>query len=109
MWYFPEKKEWLGSFEPMMNLQEFKEKYVDKNMPIIEKGIIKNYESKNFENLDFVRDMDIITFRLLNFILYSFLFCSDILKSLTKEEINDYLIKDYKPNLFSVIKKIWNY
>ena len=25
----------------LMNIQEFKEKYVDKNMPVIEKGIIK--------------------------------------------------------------------
>ena len=105
--FSPQNKPWFDSFEPLMNLEEFKEKYVNKNMPVIEKGIIKNYESKNFESLDFVRDMDIITFRLLNLILYSYLFSSYILKNLSEEEIQDYLIKEYKPNLFGVIKKNW--
>ena len=106
-WLMPEMDPWFDSFEPMMNLQEFKEKYVKKNMPNIQKGIDKFYESNYFENLDFVRNIDIITFRLLNFILYSFLFWSHILKSLSNEEIKDYLIKGYEPNLFSVIKKNW--
>ena len=99
--------EWIDSFEPMMNLQEFKEKYVNANMPITEKGIIKNYEKNNFEGLEFVRDMDIITFRLLNFILYSYLFASHIMKSLSNKEINDYLITGYEPDLFIVIQKNW--
>ena len=98
---------WVDSFEPIMNLQEFKEKYVDKNIPITKKGIIKNYQSHQFENINFVRNMDIITFRLLNFILYSYLMGSYILKSLSKEEVKDYLILGYKPSLFDVIKKNW--
>ena len=106
-WLLPEMDPWFDSFEPMMNLEEFKEKYVKKNMPIIQKGIVKNYESKYFENLDFVRNIDIITFRLLNFILYSYLFWSNILKRLSNEEIKDFLIKDYEPNLFYIIRKNW--
>ena len=105
--FSPGNKPWFDAFEPLMNIQEFKEKYVDKNMPVIEKGIIKDYESKNFESLDFVRDMNIITFRLLNIILYSYLFSSYVLKSLTEEEMQDYSIKEYKSNLFGVIKKNW--
>ena len=103
----PEMNEWFDSFEPIMSLQEFKEKYVDNNLPVIEKGIIKKFESKYFENYDFVRDMDIINFRLLNFILYSYLFASNILQSLSDPEIQDYMIEGYEPKLFNVIKKDW--
>ena len=106
-WLMPEMNEWFDSFEPIMSLQEFKEKYVDNNLPVIEKGIIKKFESKYFENYDFVRDMDIISFRLLNFILYSYLFASNILQSLSDPEIQDYMIEGYEPKLFNVIKKDW--
>ena len=102
----PENQPWFDSFEPLMSLKEFKEKYVDNYSQ--KKGIIKNYESKNFENLDFVRDMDIITFRILNFVLYSYLFWSYVLKNLTEEEIQDYSIKEYNNNLFGLIKKNWD-
>ena len=100
----PENQPWFDAFEPLMSLEEFKEKYVDNYLQ--KKGIIKNYESKTFENLDFVRDMDIITFRLLNFVLNSYLFSSYILNNLTKEDIDDYSIKEYN-NLFGLIKKNW--
>ena len=103
--FSPQNQPWFDSFEPMMNLQEFKEKYVDKNMPVLEKGIIKNYDSRNFENLEFVRNMNIITFRLLNFILYSCLLSSYSLKNISDEEIEDYLIKQH--NLFWIVKKNW--
>ena len=107
-WITADSDEWFNSFESIMNLQEFKKKYVDKNIPVTEKGIIKGYEGNTFENLDYVRDMDSITFRLLNFVLYSYLFCSNIVKSLSKEEMKDYLIRGYNPNLFCVIKKNWD-
>ena len=104
----PESSEWLGSFESFMNLEEYKTKYIDKIENIIEqKGIIKNYDNKQFENLYLVRDINIITFRLLNFILYSCLFVSYILKKLSEDEMKDYIIKGYTQNLFSVIKKNW--
>ena len=106
-WPFPEMNDWFNSFEPIIGLDEFKEKYVNKNIPKIEKGIIKNYESKNFENLDFVRDINIITFRVLNIILYSYLLGSNIIKSLSNEDTQNYIIQGYDPNLFSVIKKNW--
>ena len=103
--FSPENQPWFDSFEPIMNLQEFKEKYVDKNMPILEKGIIKDYDSKHFDSLEFVRNMDIITFRILNLILYSFIFSSYTLKNISEEEIKDYLIKD--KSLFWIIKENW--
>ena len=105
-WCFNEMIPWFESFEALMNLQEFKKKVIDKKIKI-QKGIIKNYEINYLEKLDFVRNMDIITFRLLNFILYSYIFFSFVLKSLTDKEVETYLIKDFKPNLFSIIKKDW--
>ena len=66
-----------------------------------------NYESQFFENLDLIRGLNIVTFRLLNFVLYSFLLGGYILQNLSKEEIQDYLIIGYTPDLFSVIRKNW--
>ena len=106
-WFGEEMDSWFNSFEPL-TLQEFKEKFVDDKIPIIEKGIIKNFDVESFKNLDFVRDMNIITFRLLNFILYSFLMSSYIIKSLSEEESKNFLIKGEKPYLFSVIKLNWD-
>ena len=52
--------------------------------------------------------MDIITFRLLNFILYSFLLGSFILKNLSKDEASNYLVENLFPHtLFGIIKKNW--
>jgi hypothetical protein len=99
-------KAWFNSFEKV-NLQEFKNNYVDKNIITTQKGIVKGLDINDFENPSSTRDIDIITFRLLNFILYSYLMGSYILKSLSKEEVKDYLILGYKPSLFDVIKKNW--
>ena len=52
--------------------------------------------------------MDIITFRILNFILYSYLLGAYILKNLFKEEASNYLVENLQPhNLFGIIKKNW--
>ena len=98
---------WFASFVKM-NLQEFKTNYVDKHVIKPKKGIIKDFEIVEFERTDPIRDMDIITFRTLNFILYSYLFGGYVLKNISKEEANNYLVENLFPmNLFGIIKANW--
>ena len=98
---------WFESFVKL-NLQEFKTNYVDKHIVVTEKGIINNLDISEFEKSDPIRNMDIITFRLLNFILYSFLLETYILNNLSKEEASNYLVENLFPmNLFGVVKKNW--
>ena len=100
-------KPWFDSFVKL-NLKEFKTDYVDKQIIKPKKGIIKDYENSQFEQSNSIRDMDIITFRILNFILYSYLLGAYILKNLSKEEASNYLVENLQPhNLFGIIKKNW--
>ena len=99
--------EWFDSFISV-TLQEFKENYVDKKMTEPQKGIIKDYCINYFEKSFPIRNLNIITFRVLNFILYSYLLGSYILKNLSKEESDNFLIENLFPHsLFGVIKKNW--
>ena len=100
-------KSWFNSFEKA-TLKEFKEKYIDKQKIEVQKGIAEDIEINEFEQLSSIRNVDIITFRYLNFILYSFLLGSFILKNLSKEEASNYLVENLFPhNLFGIIKKNW--
>ena len=63
--------DWLNSFVPV-NLKNFKSDYVDKNYAKLKKGIIRT-DIKEIERNNPVRDIHIITFRILHFILYSYL------------------------------------
>ena len=102
-----DSKPWLESFLKL-NLHEFKTNYVDKYIVKPEKGIIKDYENNEFEKSDSIRNMDIISFRVLNFVLYSFLLGAYILKNLSKNEANNYLVENLFPHsLFGIIKKNW--
>ena len=52
--------------------------------------------------------MNIITLRILNFILYSYLIGSYILGHLSRYEAMDYLVENLFPHtLFGIIKKNW--
>ena len=105
LWNF--EKEWLDSFISL-TLQEFKENYFDKNISEPQKGIVKNYSINYFEKSFPIRNLNNITFRILNFILYSYLLGSYILNNVTKEEANSFLIEYLVPqSLFGVIKKNW--
>ena len=99
--------EWFDSFQ-MLTLNEFKIKYIDKQKYIIEKGINKDYDKEEFENQIFIRDMHNITYRFMNFLLYSYILGSYILENLNENDIKDYLIKDLFPQtLFNIIKQNW--
>ena len=96
----------LSSFESI-TLKEFKDNYVDKNIEV-KKGIINNYTIDEFEQNYPIRDLNIITFRTLNFILYSYLIGSFILNNLNREEMRNYLVGNLFPHtLFGILKKNW--
>jgi hypothetical protein len=54
-------------------LEEYKKEYVDQDISRKMKGITKDYRYIDFEKNDSVRNLNIITYRVLNFVLYSFL------------------------------------
>ena len=92
-----------------LTFDEFKKNYVDKYLNIIEKGIMKNYRYEDFMKNNNVRGINNISYRLLSFILYSFLLGAYILDNLSKREMKNYLIEDLVPNsLFEIIKKNWD-
>ena len=96
-----------NTFESL-NLVEFKQKYIDNYLKQKQKGIIRGYRYNDFERKDYVVDMHIITYRLLNFILYSYLITAYILDCLTEKEMREFLIENLFPhNLFGVLKRGW--
>ena len=89
-------------------LEEFKREYVEIFLVQRTKGIMKNYRYIDFEKNFSVRNLNIITYRVLNFILYSFLLGSYILNNLNDKEMKEFLIENLFPHtLFGVIKKGW--
>ena len=99
--------DWLNSFVPV-NLKNFKSDYVDKNYAKLKKGIIRT-DIKEIERNNPVRDIHIITFRILHFILYSYLLGSQILGNINLLEIPNVLIDGMKEStLFNIIKKDWD-
>ena len=91
-------------------LEEFKNEYVVQYIDKITKGIIKDYRKREFERDEPVRNLNNISYRLLNFILYSNLLGAFILNYLTNEEMREFLIQNLEPfTLFSVIKKDWSF
>ena len=98
---------WHNSFVHK-TLEEYKNEYVDQFLETKEKGIVKNVRYVDFMKNTNVREMNIISFRILNFILYSFLNCSYILGYLEEEEMKNYTIENLSPStLFGVIKAEW--
>ena len=103
LWNFDE---WHNSFEHK-TLEEYKKQYVDQYTSKKEKGIINNYRKIEFVN-DKSYNLNIISFRLLNYILYSYLNTSYILGNLSDEEVQNYLVESLFPfSLFGVMKNEW--
>ena len=97
---------WFNSFIPL-TLEEFKE-HIKEYLLNKEKGIVKNIELKEFENNIPVRGLNIITYRILNFILYSYLFSAYIINNLSEDEVKDYLVESLSDqSLFGVMKRDW--
>ena len=89
-------------------LEQFKNDFVIKDLLKREKGLKSNYLYNGFTSKKPVRNLDNITFRILNFILYSYLFCGYILNYLNEQEMKDYIGDDNIFNsLLSIIKKNW--
>jgi hypothetical protein len=98
---------WLNSFVHM-TLKEFKTEYVEKNAAKLKKGIILS-DIKEMEKNNPIRNIHIITFRILHFILYSYLLGSQILDNITQQQILPILIDGVFPQtLFGIIKKDWD-
>ena len=68
---------------PYMFFDEYKKKYIDKYLNLEPKGITKEDISFFIERKHFnIRKMSELTFRVLNFVLYSHLLCANILNRL---------------------------
>ena len=107
-WPYRSYKSWHDSFQAK-TLEEFKTQFVDKYLKEKHKGIISDFTVEVFEKNSPVRGMNNITFRVLNFILYSFLLSSYLLNNLSEEEMKAYLVENLFPHtLFGIIKKGWD-
>ena len=90
-------------------LEQFKTEYVDQYLLQNAKGIMKDYRNNDFERNDPVRNLHNITYRLLNFILYSNILGAFILNYLNNQEMSNFLIEFLEPyTLFGIIKKDWS-
>ena len=91
---------------PYMFFDEYKKKYIDKYLDNEPKGITKEdisffIERKNYN----IRSMSEITFRILNFILYSFLLMANYLERISDENLNKLTHGNY--TCFKCIEKDW--
>ena len=97
--------DYMRAMQPM-TIDDFKKNYVDKYLMIKEKGILENFTIEDFEKKGLVRGVKNITYRFLNFILYSYLLGSYILNHLTLDQVRKYLVDNLFPHsLFGIIKK----
>ena len=76
-------------------LEQYKIEYVDQYISKKEKGIMKDYRLNDFESKNSARGLNLITYRFLNYILYSFLMGSYILNNLNDKEIENYLLASF--------------
>ena len=90
---------------PCITLAEFKRRYVDKYITQQPKGIKKEEAEDFFERKNIVRTLDELSFRILNFILYSHLFFSNILNNFDDQEMNAYTHGEI--TCFRMIEKNW--
>ena len=100
-------QDYINSFNAM-SLADFKKNYVDQYLLHKEKGILENFTIEDFDKNNPVRDLNNLTYRLLNLILYSYLFGSFLLNHLTVDEMRKYLVDNLFPHsLFGIVKKNW--
>ena len=102
-------KDWQPSFLHK-TLDEFKAEYIDQYLSKREKGIMSDFRFNDFERNNTVRNLSNIAYRLLNFILYSYLLGAFILDNLKIEEASSFLVENLFPHsLFGIIKNGWKY
>ena len=108
-WYYNDGdyKPWHDSFLHK-TLEEYKNEYVNKYLLQKNKGIINDFRYTDFEKNSPVRELNVISYRIMNFILYSYLLAAFILNNLSKDEARNYLVENLFPHtLFGIIKKGW--
>ena len=89
-----------------MTLEEFKKKKIEPLLKKEKKGIITTSKEYFTKSTKFVRNLDQITYRLLNFILYSHLFFFKLSKDKTNDFFKKYLPQ--KMTFINVLKENWN-
>ena len=92
---------YVNSFT-IVTLEEFKIQYVEKNEEKPKKGINK-VDINDFEKKEPIRKINNISFRVMNFILYSYLMGSYILENLTNQNIEDFSITGLMPKIYSLM------
>ena len=90
---------------PCIFLDEYKKRYVDKYITQQPKGIKKEEAEDFIERKDSIRTLDELSFRLLNYILYSHLFFSNILGNISDEDMKLYTHGSF--TCFRMIEKNW--
>ena len=102
--YWSQKEIAAGKI-PCIFLDEYKKRYVDKYITQQPKGIKKEEAEDFIERKDSIRTLDELSFRLLNYILYSHLFFSNILGNISDEDMKLYTHGDF--TCFRMIEKNW--
>jgi len=106
--YNPWPPEWVNGFVHT-TLKDFKTNYVDKNEKEPKKGIIVS-DIKDVEKNNPIRNIHIVSFRILHFVLYSYLLGSQILGNITDNQIMSIVIDGIVPQtLFNILKRDWEF
>ena len=90
---------------PCLHLDEFKKKYVDKHLSNQPKGIVKEDSEYLESRCNKVRSLGELSFRIMNYILYSNLFFSNLLGYLSDEDMNLYTHGEF--TCIGIIEKNW--
>ena len=99
------RKEIAAGKIPCIFLDEYKKRYVDKHLNQQPKGITKEEPIYFIKRFDQVRSLDELSFRILNYILYSHLFFSNLLGYLSDENLNQYTHGEF--TCIRTIEKNW--
>ena len=101
------KEEVISNKIPYMFFDEYKKKYIDKYLNKEPKGININKGDISFfiERKQNVRTLSELSFRVLNFILYSHLFAANIIGNISDQIINKYTYENF--SCFRSIIKNW--
>ena len=89
-----------------MTIEEYKNKYITNNKDIQnEKGVFINMDKNDFKNnKKIVRNLSQISFRILNYILYSHLFFARLITN--KRDFDKYLPRDM--TWANILYECWN-
>ena len=102
--YWSQKEIAAGKI-PCIFLEEYKKRYVDKYLTQQPKGITKEEPVYFMNRYNQVRTLDELSFRILNYLLYSHLFFSNLLGYLSDENLNLYTHGEF--TCIRLVEKNW--